>query len=221
MGKKSKKYPEYSSGSVTINGRTVATTTRDKNNNVVSSSYNMSDAEKKLYNSIQSGLNSSINNLFNISDAQRKEWNNQIDALKNQGISEINSIYTPMETNLRNDVARRFGNLDNSVFLDNLNNITDKKSKAVADLSNDLLSAQNLLYNQELQNRMNTISLLNNLNTSMNNNILSYTGLANTNANSGNSYNNSAFTNTNSGTSFLSGLTSSLGTAAKIGMSLH
>lgn len=47
MGKKSKKYPEYSTGSISVNGNTVATTKRDKDNNVVSSSYNMSATEKK------------------------------------------------------------------------------------------------------------------------------------------------------------------------------
>ena len=33
MGKKSK-YPEYSTGTISVNGKTVASTTRDKNNNI-------------------------------------------------------------------------------------------------------------------------------------------------------------------------------------------
>lgn len=192
MGKKSK-YPEYSTGTITVNGKNVSTTQRDKNNNVVSSNYNMSSAEKKIYDSIQSGLNTSLNNLFTISDSQKKEWNNQLNAIKNQGIEEIESIYTPMETDLKNDIASRFGNYDNSIFLDNLNEITDKKAKAVADLSDSILSTQNDLYSEELKNRINTITLLNNLNSAMNNNILNFTSAAGSNANSGNSYNNAAY----------------------------
>ena len=192
MGKKSK-YPEYSTGTITVNGKKVSTTQRDKNNNVVSSNYNMSNAEKKIYDSIQSGLNTSLNNLFTISDSQKKEWNNQLNAIKNQGIEEIESIYTPMETDLKNDIASRFGNYDNSIFLDNLNEITDKKAKAVADLSDSILSTQNDLYSEELKNRINTITLLNNLNSAMNNNILNFTSAAGSNANSGNSYNNAAY----------------------------
>lgn len=192
MGKKSK-YPEYSTGTITVNGKNVSTTQRDKNNNVVSSNYNMSNAEKKIYDSIQSGLNTSLNNLFTISDSQKKEWNNQLNAIKNQGIEEIESIYTPMETDLKNDIASRFGNYDNSIFLDNLNEITDKKAKAVADLSDSILSTQNDLYSEELKNRINTITLLNNLNSAMNNNILNFTSAAGSNANSGNSYNNAAY----------------------------
>ncbi len=205
MGKSSKKYPEYSTGTITINGKDVATTKRDKDNNVVSTSYNMSDAEKRIYNSIQSGLNSSLNNLFTISDEQRKEWNSQLDALKNQGIEEINSIYTPMETNLKNDIASRFGNLDNSVFLDNLNEITDKRAKAVATLSDSILSTQNELYAEELQNRINTITLLSNLNSVMNNNILNFANAANSNSDSGNNYNNSAYNATKNNSNSLWG----------------
>lgn len=216
MGKKSKKYPAYTGGSVTVNGRIVASSKKDKKGNVISSNYNMSENEKNLYNSIQKGMNSSIQNLFNISDQQRKEWGNQINALKNQGIDEINSIYNPMETNLRNDVARRFGNIDNSVFLDNLNSITDKKSKAIADLSNNLLSTQNDLYNQELQNRINTITLLNNLNSIMNNNIINYTNLANSNASSGNSYNQNAYNATANSSNLFGQL---FGTAANTALS--
>lgn len=205
MGKSSKKYPEYSTGTITINGKDVATTKRDKDNNVVSTSYNMSDAEKRIYNSIQSGLNSSLNNLFTISDKQRKEWNSQLDALKNQGIEEINSIYTPMETNLKNDIASRFGNFDNSVFLDNLNEITDKRAKAVATLSDSILSTQNELYAEELQNRINTITLLSNLNSVMNNNILNFANAANSNSDSGNNYNNSAYNATKNNSNSLWG----------------
>lgn len=188
MGKKTK-YPEYTNGSISVNGRQVASTVKDKNNNIISSNYNMSNAEQKTYNAIQQGLYNSLGNLFSISDNQRNEWSNQLNAMRNQGISEINNTYTPMETNLKNDIASRFGNFDNSIFLDNLNSITDKKSKAIADLSDNLLSKQNELYFDELKNRINTITLLNNLNSVMNANILNYTNAAASNSSAGNNYN--------------------------------
>lgn len=212
MGKKSKKYPQYSTGSVTVNGQTVATTKRDPNNNIVDSSYNMSETEKKIYNSIQSGLNTSLNNLFTITDGQKKLWDEQLGAMKKQGLEEIDSIYTPMETDLKNDVANRFGNIDNSIFLDNLDKITDKKAKAVSDLSDTLLTKQNNLYSEELQNRINTITLLNNLNSAMNNNILNFTNAANSSADSGNNYNNAAYNSTQqNGSPWWSSLATSAG----------
>lgn len=193
MGKKSKapSYPEYSNGAITINGKKVAST--KKTGNTISTNYNMSKKEKQLLNSIQNNMKNSLNNLFNISDNQKTLWANQLDAMKTQGINSINDIYTPMETNLKNDIASRFGNLDNSAFLNNLNKITDKRAQAVADLSNNLIATQNNLYNEELGNRINTLSFLSGLNTQLNNNILNYMNAATANAGSGNNYNNSAY----------------------------
>lgn len=205
---KTTKYPSYSGGTVSINGYNVANTS--KSDNSVDSNYNMDKTQKKIYNSIQNNMAGVLDNLLTISDPQRQEWNNQLSALKNVGLSNIDSIYTPLQNNLKNDIASRFGNLDNSVFLDKLNTITGNKSQAVADLSNNLAIMQNDLYNQEIQNRINILSLLDSLNNSIHGNILSYLGLANQNANSGNQYNQAKYQATAS-------QSSPLGQIAKLG----
>ena len=206
MGK-STKYPSYSGGAVNINGMNVARTS--KSDNTVNSNFTMSDVQKNIYDSIQNNMSGVLSNLFAISDPQRKEWQAQLDTMRNVGIQNINDIYTPIQNNLKNDIASRFGNLDNSVFLDNLSAITNNKSKAIADLANNILLAQSDLYNQEIQNRMNVLSLLDGLNNSINGNILGYLGLAYQNANSGNQYNQAAYsaaTRQNSGLGSLSKL---------------
>ena len=190
MGKSSK-YPSYSGGAVSINGSNVSRTSRSGNS--INSDYTMNQNEKKIYNSVQNNMANVLQDLFTISDPLRTEWQNQLSAMKNVGMQNINDIFNPLQITLKNDIASRFGNLDNSVFLDRLNSITDSKSKAIADLSNNLALAQSNLYNQEIQNRMNLLALLDGLNNSINNNILSYIGLANQNANSGNQYNNLAY----------------------------
>ncbi len=229
MGKKSK-YPAYSTGSISVNGNTVASTKKDKNG--VSSSYNMSDIEKNIYDGVQNNLSASLGSLFEISDAKQTQSNNELDAYKKAGIKQIEDIYTPIETSLKNDIASRFGNLDNSIFMDNLREITENKAQAVADLSENLLLKQDELYSTEMTNRMNYISLLSNLNTILNNNILSFTSAAMTNAESGNSYNdrkyqadrnqNDAMWNAigaiaNTGTTALSTFNPAAGAAAKAG----
>lgn len=191
MGKSSK-YPKYSTGNVTVNGRTVASVEKGKNG-AINSNYNMTTAEKNLYDNLQKNLGSSVQNLFKITAADKKAWNQQLNAYKQQGINEINNIYTPMETNLKNDIASRFGNLDNSIFLDKLKNITDNKAKAVSDLSNNLALQQNQLYTKELQNRMNYISLLSGLRTAMDNKMFSYINQARENTESGNNYNSRSY----------------------------
>jgi len=229
MGKSSK-YPAYSGGNIVVNGNTVASTSKGKNG--ITSYYNMSDNEKDIFDNIQKGLSTSLSNLFDISDEKQKLWNSELDAYKRKGIEQINDIYTPLETNLKNDIASRFGNFDNSVFMDNLNNITDKKTQAISDLSDSLLMKQDELYSTEMNNRMNYISLLSNLNTIMNNNILNYTSAAQARSESGNNYNNQAYnaklasdrnklqllgTVANTATSVLSTLNPVAGAAAKAG----
>ena len=191
MGKKSK-YPKYATGSVDINGKNIATAQKNKKN-TINSSYTMSDTEKEIYDEIQENLATSLQDLFTISDETQTKWDNQLESFKQSGINEINSIYDPMQNELKNDIAARFGNLDNSVFMDNLNNITDKKAQAVADLSESLLQTENDIYTTELTNRLNYISLLSGLNTTMNNNMLNFMQLANANSSSGNSHNSDKF----------------------------
>jgi len=206
MSKKSK-YPSYSAGTITINGNTVATSKKKKNN--VTTSYNMGNTEKSIYDGIQDNLSSSLKNLYTISDQKQQQWNDELDAYKKAGIEEINSIYTPMVNDLRDNIASRFGNLDNSIFMDNLNTITDKQAKAVSDLSDNLLTKQDELYTTELKNRMNYITLLSNLNTAMNNNMLSYMQMAKSNSESGNNYNKNSYQGGSSGG--LNGLYSTIG----------
>lgn len=205
MGKKSKA-PSYSTGNVTINGKNIATVTKNKNGEI-QSTYNMSKSEKDMYNSIQNSLNNSLANLFTITDADKTSWNQQLETYKKNGIQQINDIYTPMETSLRNNIAGRFGNLDNSVFMDNLKNITDNKAQAVSSLSDSLVMKENELYANEISNRMNYISLLSGLSNDMNNQIMSYLNLAKSNAESGNNYNTKTYQSSGSG-NFLSGAAS-------------
>jgi hypothetical protein len=199
MGKKSK-YPSYSGGSVSVNGKKVASVT--KKNGSINSTYKMSKAEKTLYNNIQKNLNKAVKNLGNF-EKDKKLWNQQLNAYKNNGIKEINSIYTPMETSLKNDISSRFGNLDNSVFLDKLSDITDNKAQAVANLSNSLLAKQDELYKNELSNRISYLSLLSGLDTNMNNRVLSILSQAQGNSSLGNNYGANAYNANSSGGSFL------------------
>lgn len=190
MGKTTKA-PSYSGGAVNVNGMNVASTSRS--DNTINSNFNMNPTQKKIFDSVQANMANVLGDLFTISEPQRQQWQNQLNTLQKTGLQNINDIYTPIQNNLKNDIAARFGNLDNSIFMNNLSSITNDKSKAVANLANSLVLAQNDLYNQEIQNRMNILNLLNGLNNSINGNILSYLALANQNANSGNQYNQSAY----------------------------
>ena len=72
---------------------------------------------------------------------------------------------------LQENVASRFGNLDNSVFMDNLKGIESKRAEAISDLATNLQSKQSSLINNELSNRYNFLNYLSNLQNNINNNI--------------------------------------------------
>ncbi len=190
MGKSSK-YPSYSSGSVSVNGNNVANTS--KNGNSVNTSYNMPDTEKKIYDYAQNSFLTSLPQINVFSGETQKNINSQLEAYKNRGVQTINDIYEPIMDNLKTDVASRFGNLNNSVFMDNLNKIEKNRATAISDLAQDLEAQRSTLYNNELSQRYNYLNFLNNIQNQINNNALSYMGLSQNNSAAGNAYNQSQY----------------------------
>ena len=116
---------------------------------------------------------------------------NQLNSYTQKGLETINDIYTPMLDDLKTDIASRFGNFDNSIFMNNLNDIESNRADAMNSLTQDILAKQDELINNELSRRYNYLDFLNGVQNQTNSNILSYLQQAASNSNSGNSYNNS------------------------------
>lgn len=190
MGKNTK-YPAYTGGAVSVNGNQVATVS--KNGNTVTSNYNMSDPEKAIFEYAQNSLATSLPNL-NVFDSNVQQGiNSQLDAYRDRGMQSINDMYTPILRNLRNDMASRFGNLNNSMFMDKLNNIEDNRATAISDLAQNLLIQRDNLYNNEMARRYSYLNFMNNMQNQITNNILRYIDAARSNSASGNSYNQNAY----------------------------
>ena len=171
MGKfsKSSKGPQVIGGNISINGQTKANTSYQ--NGQLVTNYNMSPLEEQTLNYTQSQI---LDNLKNINVFSPKTMDNiykELNAYKLQGINDINQTYTPMIQELQEDVASRFGNLDNSIFMDNLKGIESKRAEAVGNLATNLQSKQSSLINNELSNRYNFLNYLSNLQISINSNI--------------------------------------------------
>lgn len=185
-------YPTFSNGNFYINGEKKASTFRDDGGNV-SSSYNMNDFEKKTFQYVQESLANSIPSINTLSPATIKDINSQVDAFKSNAIKEINDTYSPMLTNLKQDMATRFGNLDNSIFMDNLNSIENKRADAINYLAQDVVNKKNELVSNELTNRYNYLNFLNDYQNNALNNIYRAIGVTQNNSNNGNSYNNNLY----------------------------
>lgn len=184
MGKSS-----YTNGTVRINGQTKASTY--KKGKTVYTDYNMSPYEKQAYDYAQKSFAESLPKVNVFSEDTQKQFQNQLKAYKQKGIDTINSVYTPMLDNLKSDIASRFGNFDNSSFLNDLNNIESYRSNALNNLAQDLTIKENDLINDELSRRYNYLSFLNGVNTQTMANMSAYTSMASANSSSNNKSSNS------------------------------
>ncbi len=226
MGKSSK-YPSYSTGTIKVNGQTKATTYK-KGNNVITN-YKMSDAEKQAYNYAQNSFADALPYVNVFDEDTQKNLQSQLDAYTLQGQKIINNVYTPMLNDLKTDIASRFGNLDNSVFMDNLNSIEQNRADAVNNLAQDVTAKRSELINDELSQRYTYLNFLQDIQNQTNSNILSFASSSQANSSSGNSYNAQAYSANKSSnglgaySNLTSGLLSSMGsygTAASAALQL-
>lgn len=192
MGKKSK--PKFSSGTVNINGQTKAKTYQ--NGNTIVTDYYMSGDEKRAYDYAQKSFADNLPNL-NVFDAEtRKGINQQLQTYAEQGTKAINDIYNPMIKNTQYDIAKRFGNFDNSSFMNSLNSIESSRADAVSALGKDLVLMKNDLTNDELSRRYNYMSFLDGYVNNINSNAMAYGNMSQQNSSAGTSFNTN---NTSSG----------------------
>lgn len=178
-------YPSYTNSNVSIGGSNASTSYL---NGKVSSDYTMSDAQKAIYDYAQNTLANILPQLNILSAGTQNQIQSQLNAYKQDGIDSINDIYTPMITSLENDIASRFGNLDNSIFMDNLDNIESKRSDAVSSLSQDLLKEQNTLEDSALNRQYTYANFLNGLQNEYYNQALSTISSALGSSSSANTY---------------------------------
>ncbi|MBP3923796.1 hypothetical protein J6E39_00965 [bacterium] len=210
MGKKSSA-PAFYGGNVSINGQNKASV--HKSGNTIYSNYNMSDAERNIYNYAQNELSNNLKNINVFSKETKNDLKNQLDAYTNKGKEIINETYTPILNETKSDIASRFGNFDNSSFLNKLNSIENSRSNAINSLAQDVLAKKDELVNNELANRYQYLDYMNGLQNQINNNILSYLNAANVNSNNGTNYSATA-SGSNSGMGQYSQLASTLLSAA-------
>ena len=184
MGKSS-----FTNGTVRVNGQTKASTY--KKGNTVYTDYNMSPYEKQAYDYAQKSFAENLPKLNVFSEDTQKQLQKQMNAYKNKGIETINNIYTPMLDNMKTDIASRFGNFDNSSFLNSLNDIESSRANAISDFAQNMTLKENDLINDELSRRYQYMSFLNGINNQALSNLSTYSALTSRNSSGGNSSSNS------------------------------
>lgn len=183
--------PSFAGGSVSLNGNKKATVSRDCNG--INSNYDMDIYEQQVYDYARKNLAQNLPNLNVFDNDTKKDIKAQVEAYKQKAMQSLNEMYQPMLKSLTNNVASRFGNTDNSAFLEGLNSLENYRAGALASIAQDTQAKQSELFNNELSNRYNYINLLNSLVNGANSNALSYLSSALSNSNAGNFYNSNLF----------------------------
>lgn len=226
MSKVTSSYPAYSNSSISLGGSTAKT---GVTNGTLNGNYDMSDAESAIYNYALNTLANILPSINTFDPNTQSELQSEVDAYQNKGIKTINDLYNSSLKNLENDAVSRFGNLDNSIFTDDLKSLSSERSNAVSSFAQNVLSKQNELESDELTQRYALIKLLSGLSDDIYSNALEAISTALTGSSSANNYNSELYdalesmskTNSSSGSSNsllsgLLGLTGSSGSSSSL-----
>lgn len=184
-------YPSYSGSSISLNGSPLALTSY--NEGYLSSGYNMTEAQKQAYNYAQTTLANILPQLNTFSPEVQNTLNSELNSYVQNGVNSINSIYNPMISSLENDIASRFGNLDNSSFMDSLKGIESKRSDAISSFAQDILAKQTSLEDEQLNRQYKYAGFLDGIQNEYYNNALSAISTALNGSSSANSYNSNLY----------------------------
>lgn len=174
MGKTTK-YPSTLSSSISVNGNPLVATKTE--NGSTTASYNISDTQQKINDYIENSLLSSIPQINTFLPETIDNLSQEVNAYTQKGVKTINELYEPIIKNLENDIASRFGNLDNSIFMNNLSGIESQRANSVSDFVQDVQAKQSDLINNELEKQYNYLDFLTNYQNQNYQNMLSALGL--------------------------------------------
>lgn len=208
-------YPSYSSSDISLGGSSASTGVK---NGILTSDYNMSGDESDIYNYALSTLANILPQLNTFDPQTTNSIQSSVDAYKSSGLNTINQAYNSSLKNIENDAVSRFGNLDNSAFVDNLNNIESERGKAVSSFAQDVLSKQSQLKSDELTKRYALAEFLNGIANNTYDNALKAISTSLGSSTNANNYNNDLYnaisalksTSTNSNSLDLNNLLSNL-----------
>jgi len=209
----SSNYPSYSSSKVSVGDSTATTKVK---NGILTSNYDMSEGESAIYNYALSTLASILPQVNTFDTNTLSSIQSEVDAYKNSGIQSINETYNPMITDLQNNIATRFGNLDNSIFSDDLSKIESERANSVSSFAQDVLAKQSSLQSDELTKRYALINLLSGITDNTYNNALNAISTALGSSSNANKYNSDVYSalsnmaSTNSSSNSSSSLLTSL-----------
>lgn len=118
------------------------------------------DYESQVYNDAMSALADILPSINTIDATTKNAINSEIEAYMQSGVNNINNEYNSELSDLQDNSASRFGNLDNSMFLDGLGNLQNERASAVGDFANQAQSKEADLVSNALDKNYSYVDLL-------------------------------------------------------------
>ena len=118
------------------------------------------DYESQVYNDAMGALADILPSINTIDATTKNAINSEIEAYMQSGINNINNEYNSDLSDLQDNSASRFGNLDNSMFLDGLGNLQNERASAVGDFANQVQSKESDLVSNALEKNYSYVDLL-------------------------------------------------------------
>lgn len=183
---------QINSSTLYFNGTPMSTVRRDGDS--VTLSYNMTPTQAETYEFSEKEVLENLPNINTFLPETLNAFSKELEAYQNAGLKTINNTYKSDETELKNNIASRFGNIDNSSFLEGLEKINNTKADSVAKLAENIAIKNSELFDDELQRRYNYLNLLLDYQNNQYANAISALGLSQDslklNNSSSNNYNN-------------------------------
>jgi len=179
MGKtKKNRAKDYPNSTIKIGNDTIAKTYTNSKGDIINQIVLSPEQEERM-KAYEDIMHEYILNLDSLTPEYYEKKNATLEAMKNKGIQEINDTYLPMIEDLKNDIVSRFGTLNTSTFLDNLNDIEKHRSNAISDLETNLLLESSNMDKAEREEYLKYIALLNEIQNSTLDTYLDFLGLTN------------------------------------------
>ncbi len=197
--------PRYSGSKVSLGGSNAYSGIL---NGMHVADYKMSDADSKIYDYALNTIAQILPNINTFEPQTLSNLEDSVNAYRESGINDINDFYNNSLNNIKNDIVSRFGNLDNSMFGQNLNELEKSRANSISNFAQSVLARQNELMNNELNQRYALINLLSGLSNNIYTKALNTLGFAlngssNLNSFNNNLYNVAAHNNNNSSNSLI------------------
>lgn len=153
--------PSYKSGVIKYGDKVVGKTYYDSKTGSIVTQYLPDAAEEQRKSLIQTKINSILGTLGQTSAETATSYDNMKSSFVNDATATFNKAYTPALDSLRENIASRFGSLNNSEFFNNLNNLEKNRSSALAEIATKGESLKTDLYNQDENKKLSELSVLN------------------------------------------------------------